>query len=138
MLIVPYKSVAAALVLAVLLGPIGVFYSTFLGGIVMCIFGLISVGTMASMKSPLPMVTVCLVGIVWAMAAVRVYNRKMLEIAIKGCLNEPKEKTTTKIKESRSFFRRDKNNAPKDNRSAEPFSTDEILETEENTTSWRL
>ncbi len=97
---VPYKSVAAALVLAVLLGPLGVFYSTFMGGIVMSIFGLVAIGTMASMKSPLPMVTVCLFGIVWAMISVRFYNHKMLKIAVGGTLSEPlrfrKKKTVKK------------------------------------------
>lgn len=133
MLLVPYKSVAAALVLAVLFGPIGVFYSSFIGGIIMSIFGLISIGTMASMKSPLPMATVWLIGIVWAMAAVRVYNRAMLKIAVNGCLLEPAEKVTVTTKKNRSFFCRNKKATPKEESSVETEA-----EVEENTASWRL
>ena len=117
---VPYKSVAAALVLAVILGPIGVFYSSFMGGMIMSIFGLVAVGTMASMHSPLPMATVCLFGIVWAMISVRLYNHKMLKIAINGRLEEPwqlrKKKTVKK----------------------EPEPVNEINEAEENPASWKL
>lgn len=90
MINVPYKSVAAALVLVVLFGPIGIFYSSFLGGVVMSILGLISIGTMASMRSPLPMATVWLISILWAMVAVRFYNRSMLKIAVNGSMKDVK------------------------------------------------
>lgn len=122
MISVPYKSVAAALVLAVLLGPIGVFYSTFLGGIVMSILGLVAVGTMASMKSPLPMVTVCLLGVVWAMIAVRFYNHKMLKIAVSGTISESLRFGTKK--------------SPKEK--IKPEEVTEIFESDENPASWKL
>ena len=127
---VPYKSVAAALVLAVLFGPIGVFYSSFIGGIVMSIFGLVAIGTMASMHSPLPMVTVCLFGIVWAMISVRFYNHKMLKIAVGGTLSEPMR------------FRKKKNKAVK--KEPEPVEVptaivaNDLNETEEGPASWKL
>ena len=125
---VPYKSVAAALVLAVILGPIGVFYSTLLGGVVMSIFGLVAIGTMASMHSPLPMATVCLLGIIWAMISVRCYNHKMLKIAVGGTLDEPLRFRKTKIVKK------------------EPKPVDELIivaatdvsDTEENPASWKL
>ncbi len=124
MVSVPYKSVAAALVLAVILGPIGVFYSSFIGGIVMSIFGLVAIGTMASMNSPLPMVTVCLFGIVWAMISVRFYNHKMLKVALSGNLNEPMR------------FRKSKKNVTK--KEAEPANVSETPEAEEAPASWKL
>lgn len=88
MINVPYKSVAAALVLAVLFGPIGTFYSSFLGGVVMSILGLVSFGAMTSLHSSLFMTAVWLLSVLWSMVAVRFYNRKMLKIAIHGCLED--------------------------------------------------
>ncbi|MBP9726170.1 MAG: hypothetical protein KBD83_01715 [Gammaproteobacteria bacterium] len=134
MLIVPYKSVAAALVLAVLLGPIGVFYASFVGGIVMCIFGLVAIGTMASMHSPLPMVTVCLFGIVWAMAAVRFYNYKMLKIAVNGCFGDPVSPIAQKLKKNRGFFRKEK--IVKDEQASEV--TPETPDAEDGASAWKL
>ncbi len=92
MIMVPYKSVAAALMLVLVLGPIGLFYSSFIGGVIMSILGLVAIGTMASMRSPLPMATVYLFCMIWAMASVRLYNRQMLKIAISGCLSTSKRK----------------------------------------------
>lgn len=128
MVSVPYKSVAAALVLAVLLGPIGVFYSSFFGGIVMSIFGLVAIGTMASMHSPLPMVTVCLFGVVWAMIAVRFYNHKMLKVALTGSLGEPSR-----------FCRKKAAKAKIQPAEVRTTVTDtDFSETEESPASWKL
>lgn len=132
MIMVPYKSVAAALVLVVLFGPVGVFYSSFLGGVVLSIFGLVSIGTMASMRSPLPMATVWLFGIIWSMAAVRFYNRKMLKIALTGGLSDSKE-------EKKSFFH--KKPTPQAAAPSEPAnkaSVEEPSDSDEATTSWKL
>lgn len=117
---VPYKSVAAALVLAVILGPIGVFYSSFIGGVVMSILGLVAIGTMASMHSPLPMATVCLLGIIWAMISVRLYNHKMLKVAVSGNLSEPTH-----------FYK-------KKQVKKESEAVNHVNETEENSSSWKL
>ena len=134
MVMVPYKSVAAALVLAVLLGPLGVFYSSFLGGIVMSIFGLVSIGTMESMHSYLPLATVCLLGIVWAMAAVRFYNYKMLKIAINESLNTPPKSSEEKFPKSGSFLYKRKVKA------VIPVEevTADTIETEDQPSSWKL
>ncbi len=134
MLIVPYKSVAAALVLAVLFGPIGVFYASFVGGIVMSIFGLVAVGTMASMHSPLPMATVCLFGIIWSMASVRFYNHKMLKIAVNGCFGDPANSADQKPKKKPRFFRKEK--IVKDQQTSEVIT--DTPDVEESTFSWKL
>lgn len=118
MINVPYKSVAAALVLTILFGPIGVFYSSFLGGIVMSILGLVGLGAMASLHMPLLMTAVWLLSVLWSMAAVRFYNRNMLKIAIKGNLEES---------DTRSFFRK---KTTEENVSA--------TKAEETASSWRL
>jgi hypothetical protein len=127
MIMVPYKSVAAALVLTIIFGPLGLFYSSFLGGVVMSIFGLVAIGTMASMRSPLPMVTVYLFCMLWAMAAVRSYNHTMLKIAVSGCLHKPAKKRS-------NFFRRKKHDKT-------PYipeeSASEVTESEDNA-SWKL
>ncbi|MES2203809.1 MAG: hypothetical protein V4496_01170 [Pseudomonadota bacterium] len=125
MVSVPYKSVAAALVLAVILGPIGVFYSSFIGGVVMSIFGLVALGTMASMHSPLPMATVCLLGIIWAMISVRFYNHKMLKVALSGNLSE-----------SMRFRKRKKSILKKEAKSVD--LPEEVAEAEEAPASWKL
>ena len=127
MVMVPYKSVAAALVLTIIFGPLGLFYSSFLGGIIMSIFGLVAIGTMASMRSPLPMATVYLFCIVWAMAAVRFYNHKMLKIAISGSLHAA-------VKKKSSFFGRKRQDKTEDS-SAEVVT--EVAESEDNA-SWKL
>lgn len=128
MIRVPYKSVAAALVLAVILGPIGVFYSSLIGGVVMSIFGLVAIGTMASMHSPLPMVTVCLFGVIWAMISVRFYNHKMLKIAISGTLSEPLRFRKKKMRKEVS--------EPVEAPAA--VASNNLNETDENTASWKL
>ena len=126
MLMVPYKSVAAALILAVFFGPIGVFYSSFLGGIIMSIFGLVAIGTMASMHSPLPMATVCLLGIVWSMAAVRLYNRKMLKIAINKGVENTDNSVDKKPRKKLFHFKKIKKTKAT------------VPETEENASSWKI
>lgn len=126
MVSVPYKSLAAALLLAVFFGPIGVFYSSLIGGVVMSIFGLVAIGTMASMHSPLPMVTVCLFGIIWSMISVRLYNRKMLKVALTGTLEEPKH------------FCRKKEVKKEAEKSTEPAVNDELVDAEEDSAAWKL
>lgn len=88
MLFVPYKSVAAALILAIIFGPLGLFYASFVGGIVMTLLSIAAIGTMASMHSPLPMATMYLVSMIWAMASVRWYNYRLLKIAVEGRIHQ--------------------------------------------------
>jgi len=84
MLLVPYKSVAAALILSIIFGPLGLFYSSFVGGVMMTLLTIAAIGTMTSMHSPLPMATMYLGSIVWSMVSVRWYNYRLLKIAIEG------------------------------------------------------
>jgi len=75
----PFRSVAAALLLAIVFGPIGLFYASLVGGVVMTAFALVAVGTVMKMASLLPIATLWLVSIVWAMIAVRYYNYQLLK-----------------------------------------------------------
>ena len=77
--VAPFRSVAAALILAIFFGPIGLFYSSLIGGVVMCAFALAGLGTVVVMNSALPMVTIWLFSILWAMIAVRFYNHRLLK-----------------------------------------------------------
>jgi hypothetical protein len=74
---VPYKSVAGALILAIVFGPIGLYYSSLIGGVVMTLFGLVAAGMVVNQKTPLPMCTVWLISIVWAMTSIRWYNKQL-------------------------------------------------------------
>lgn len=76
--IAPFRSVAAALLLVVFFGPVGLFYSSLIGGIVMCIFALAGFGVVAAMGSILPMATIWLFSVLWAMVTVRLYNNRLL------------------------------------------------------------
>lgn len=75
----PFRSVAAALLLAIVFGPIGLFYASLIGGVVMTAFALVAVGTVMKMGSLLPIATLWLVSILWAMIAVRYYNHQLLK-----------------------------------------------------------
>ena len=69
----PFKSVAGALLFSVLLGPIGLLYSSFRGGVIMIILGFI----VACAKYPVPIVMVWLISCIWSVAAVNKYNGKL-------------------------------------------------------------
>ena len=75
----PFRSVAVALLLVIFFGPIGLFYTTFIGGVVMTAFALVGIGTVIKTSSALPVATIWLVSILWAMIAVRYYNHKLLQ-----------------------------------------------------------
>jgi len=70
-----YKSIAAALLFAVVLGPIGLLYSSFLGGVVMIILGFIVVCA----KYPVPIILVWLISCIWSVGAANRYNRKLVK-----------------------------------------------------------
>lgn len=80
----PYKSSAAALIFVIILGPLGVFYTTVIGGVVMTAFGLVGIGTVVSMHSPLPMAAIWLISLLWAMAAVHRYNNRLFKLTMKS------------------------------------------------------
>ena len=69
----PYKSVAGALVFSLLLGPIGLLYASFWGGILMIALGMIAVTSQAIFFIFLTWIICC----VWAVGASESYNRKI-------------------------------------------------------------
>ena len=66
----PFKSVAGALLFSVILGPVGLLYSSFLGGVIMIIVGFI----VACAKYPIPILMVWLISCIWSVSAVNKYN----------------------------------------------------------------
>lgn len=72
--LLPFKSVAGALLFCVILGPVGVLYSSMTGGVVMIIFGLIVIRA----KLVGLIILVWLISCVWGVAATNRYNRKIL------------------------------------------------------------
>lgn len=73
--VLPYKSVALALVFAVLLGPVGLLYASFWGGFTMIVLAVV----MASGKYFFLMFMVWVGSCIWAVGAVEKYNRKNLQ-----------------------------------------------------------
>lgn len=73
---VPFKSTAAALLFCALLGPVGLLYSTVVGGVVMLVLGFIVLG----FKFIVPIVFVWLISCVWGVAATNRYNKKLLKL----------------------------------------------------------
>lgn len=71
----PYKSVAVALIFSVILGPVGLLYSSYWGGFVMILLG---VGVVSS-KMIFPIILIWLVSCVWAVGAVEHYNQKLIK-----------------------------------------------------------
>jgi hypothetical protein len=71
----PYKSVAGALLFAAVLGPVGLLYSSFWGGLFM-----ISVTMIAATISQtiVPVVLLWIFSCVWGVGAVEKYNRKIM------------------------------------------------------------
>lgn len=90
----PFRSAAAALILTIIFGPIGLLYSSLIGGLVMCAFALAGLGSIVAVQSPLPMATVWLACIVWAMISVRLYNYRLLKklMAADGCYAKATDK----------------------------------------------
>lgn len=74
----PFKSVATALVFTVILGPLGLLYSSFRGGIAMLLLGLVVI----SSKLMFPIIVLWVACCVWAVKAVEDYNKKILEATL--------------------------------------------------------
>ena len=70
----PLKSVAGALLFSVLLGPIGLLYSTYWGGFFMIFVSLIVVSSQQLYLIVLTWVICC----IWSVGAVETYNRKLI------------------------------------------------------------
>lgn len=75
----PYKSVAAALIFCVLLGPVGLLYSTFWGGLLMIIIGLV----VCSNKLFFPILLLWILCCIWSVGAVENYNKKIISQGLK-------------------------------------------------------
>ena len=69
----PYKSVAAALLFAAILGPVGLLYSSFWGGFLMILVGAV----VLSGKQIVPVMLVWVISCVWAVKATDQYNKKI-------------------------------------------------------------
>jgi hypothetical protein len=67
----PFKSVAAALLFSVVLGPVGLLYSSFWGGFFMIFVMLVVVSSKLSFPILLAWITCC----IWAVGAVETHNR---------------------------------------------------------------
>ena len=72
--VLPFKSVAGALLFSAFLGPIGVLYATFWGGVILIVLAFIVI----SAQYAVPIIVVWLVGCIWSVASVNKYNKKRL------------------------------------------------------------
>lgn len=70
----PFKSLAGALLFSAFLGPLGLLYASTVGGVVMLIFGLITVCS----KMIVPVIYVWVLSSVWSVIATNRYNKKVL------------------------------------------------------------
>lgn len=76
----PYKSVAVALLFTILLGPIGLLYSSFWGGLLMIIVGLI----VCNSKLFFPILLLWILCCIWGVGAVEMYNKKIFRLTHQG------------------------------------------------------
>lgn len=72
-LTLPYKSVAGALLFSAILGPVGLLYASFWGGLAMIILSIIIVSGKFFFVALLLWLTCC----VWSVGAVEAYNKKL-------------------------------------------------------------
>ena len=70
----PFKSTAVALLFSVLLGPVGLLYASFWGGILMLSLGVV----VLSSKFFFPSLIFWVMCSVWAVGAVEAYNHSLL------------------------------------------------------------
>lgn len=71
---VPFKSVAAALLFSVILGPVGLLYASFWGGFFMTFIGLVVVSSL----KPFPILLLWIICCIWAVGAVEKSNRVIM------------------------------------------------------------
>lgn len=74
-LVLPFKSVAAALLFTVVFGPVGLLYSSFWGGFLMIFVMLV----VANSLLWLPILLTWIVCCIWGVAAVEAHNRSLIE-----------------------------------------------------------
>jgi hypothetical protein len=73
------KSVAVALLFSVILGPVGLLYASFWGGVAMIVLGVVVV----SSKLLFPIILLWIICCVWSVRAVELYNRKLQAVLCK-------------------------------------------------------
>ncbi|EKD72354.1 MAG: hypothetical protein ACD_45C00697G0003 [uncultured bacterium] len=71
----PFKSVASGLLFAVILGPVGLLYASFWGGVTMIVVGFI----VCSSRLFVPILLAWIISCIWSVHAVNRYNNKILE-----------------------------------------------------------
>lgn len=71
--LLPYKSVAVALLFTAILGPLGLLYASFWGGVLMIILGVI----VCSSRLFFPILLVWIISCIWGVRAVEKYNRNI-------------------------------------------------------------
>jgi hypothetical protein len=71
--VLPFKSIAGALLFAVVLGPIGLLYASFWGGLLMISVGIVVI----SAKLFFPIMLVWISSCVWAVGAAEIHNRRI-------------------------------------------------------------
>lgn len=69
----PYKSVAAALLFTVILGPVGLLYASFWGGVMMIVAAVI----VLSAKFIFPTLLLWIASCIWGVGAVELYNKRI-------------------------------------------------------------
>lgn len=74
----PYKSVAGALIFTLFLGPIGLLYGSFWGGLFMIFLGLVVINS----KLIFPILLLWIICCIWGVGAVESYNRKIYQMFV--------------------------------------------------------
>lgn len=73
--ILPFKSVAVALLFSVVLGPIGLLYASYWGGLLMLLVAIVVVNNLHLFPILLTWMICC----VWAVGSVERYNKSLLK-----------------------------------------------------------
>ena len=71
----PLKSIAIALIFCVLLGPLGILYSSVLGASIMLIIGFVVISHMLMV----PIILLWVISCIWGVAAANRYNHKIIK-----------------------------------------------------------
>jgi hypothetical protein len=76
----PFKSVAAALLFSVILGPVGLLYASFWGGFIMIILAIVII----SLKLLFVTLLLWLICCIWSVGAVESYNKKIIQTSLQA------------------------------------------------------
>lgn len=74
----PYKSVAIALLFSAILGPVGLLYASFWGGFFMILVGIVVV----SAQFMFPIILLWIICCIWAVRSVEVHNKKIAKSSL--------------------------------------------------------